>query len=359
MYFSRARHVAVLASLYLVFAQLSSVHAANNAQANSSQHTSSSHTHSAQSKSPTKSSHTTNSAKANTPSSQRLLDWCKRMTPRLPKVSLNECKNSALVPSNAQSRRGIPLMVKEQAAAKGKPEIRVLLLGGIHGDEPTASAIVMEWIRFLNTPDAQAFHWKIAPVVNPDGMLATKQTRVNASGVDLNRNFPTLNWRIEAKRYWAKQTDSDPRRFPGTSPLSEPESRWVNEQVERFKPQVIISVHAPFGVLDFDGPAPPPQRFGRLVFTPVGVYPGSLGNYIGHHKNLPVITIELPNSQSMPPDAEVQRIWLDMLEWIRRNVQPANAKSAKVTNKPSTKASSKTTSPIPASKSAPNSPNQK
>jgi murein peptide amidase A len=50
------------------------------------------------------------------------------------------------------------------------------------------------------------------------------------------------------------------------------------------------------------------------------VYPGSLGNYSGTHKNIPVITIELPNARTMPSDAEVGRIWQDMLNWIQRNV---------------------------------------
>jgi len=40
--------------------------------------------------------------------------------------------------------------------------------------------------------------------------------------------------------------------------LSEPESRWVSDEIERFQPQVIISVHAPFGVLDLM--ARPPRR---------------------------------------------------------------------------------------------------
>ena len=157
-------------------------------------------------------------------------------------------------------------------------------------------------------------------MLNPDGLLAPKPNRVNANGVDLNRNFPTPGWKQEAPRYWKNITGNDPRRFPGKGPLSEPESRWLNEEMERFKPNVIISVHAPFGVLDFDGSAKPPQRFGRLAFTPVGIYPGSLGNYGGMHKNVPVITIELPNAQAMPSDAEAERIWQDMLAWIRRNV---------------------------------------
>jgi hypothetical protein len=150
--------------------------------------------------------------------------------------------------------------------------------------------------------------------------LAPKPKRVNANGVDLNRNFPTPGWEQEAPQYWAKATRSDPRRFPGKAPLSEPETRWLYQEMERFRPQVIISVHAPFGVLDFDGPAPAPTKFGRLLINRVGVYPGSLGNYSGRHKNVPVITIELPNALTMPPEAETRRIWRDMLVWIQRNV---------------------------------------
>jgi protein MpaA len=252
-------------------------------------------------------------------------DWCVRLAGRLPDVSHADCQNSVLQPTGIQSRRGFPILARDIAAKgkDGKPSkapLRILLLGGIHGDELTASAIVFHWMQWMQSPEARDFHWKVAPIINPDGLLARKPQRVNASGVDLNRNFPTPGWRHDAPLYWAKRTGSDPRRFPGKAPLSEPESRWVSEEIERFQPQVIISVHAPFGVLDFDGPAPAPRRFGRLMFNPVGVYPGSLGNYSGHHKNVPVITIELPNARQMPSDAEVLRIWLDMLKWIRGNV---------------------------------------
>ena len=290
------------------------------------------------------------SANSSTLSHQRD-EWCKKLIPRLPGVSQDECKNASLIATNVQSRNGFPILHKEQSGPKGKPAVRILLLGGIHGDELTASAIVFEWMKWLQTPAAQSFHWKVAPLLNPDGLLAAKPKRTNANGVDLNRNFPTPNWQFEAKRYWAKETGSDPRRFPGNKPLSESESRWVNEQVDRFKPNVIISVHAPFGVLDFDGPAPAPQNFGRLMFNPVGVYPGSLGNYIGMHKNLPVITIELPNSQSMPNEAEVQRIWLDMLKWIQGHVKPSNLATKNVNKavvKPAPKVIAKPTAkPVP------------
>lgn len=263
---------------------------------------------------------------SNTPKSMPVqqADWCKRLTNRLPGVSAANCQDSALTPSGTVSREGFPILARRIVPARSGrdagPPVRILLLGGIHGDELTASAIVFKWMQWMKAAPAQDFYWSVVPVVNPDGLLAATPKRVNARGVDLNRNFPTPGWKMDAPRYWARATGSDPRRFPGTAPLSEPETRWISEEMERFQPQVIISVHAPFGVLDFDGPAPVPHRFGRLVFNRVGVYPGSLGNYSGRHKNVPVITIELPNARAMPSDAEVRRIWQDMLTWIQHNV---------------------------------------
>lgn len=250
-------------------------------------------------------------------------DWCKALVKRLPGISAATCQRSALTPTGAVSLKGFPILARDipaKAGRSGKEPLRVLLLGGIHGDELTSASIVFQWMQWMQMPPAQNFHWSVAPVVNPDGLLARRPQRVNANGVDLNRNFPTPDWERDAPRYWAKRTRSDPRRYPGAAPLSEPESRWLNSEMERFRPHVIVSVHAPFGVLDFDGPAPPPERFGRLQFNRVGVYPGSLGNYGGLHKNVPVITIELPHALKMPPPDEARRIWLDMLRWIDGNV---------------------------------------
>ncbi|MGI4849614.1 MAG: M14 family zinc carboxypeptidase, partial [Janthinobacterium lividum] len=259
-------------------------------------------------------------------------EWCKQISARLGSVSLDACQHARLVPSGAFSVNKFPILVRRVTPGSGKGKgkdksrempVRILLLGGIHGDELTASSIVFRWMQGLSKGDARDFQWTIAPVLNPDGMLQAKPVRMNANGVDLNRNFPTPQWTREAPKYWSKVTRNDPRRFPGKAPLSEPETRWVNAEIERMRPNVIISVHAPFGLLDFDGPAPVPDRFGRLMFNNIGVYPGSLGNFSGRQQNVPVITIELPNAGSMPPDDEVERIWTDMLTWIKRNVPPS------------------------------------
>ena len=259
-------------------------------------------------------------AAVSSPASQAA--WCKRLAARLPEITAAVCQASNLQPSGGVSTNGFPILSRQISSVDHgnyKP-LRVMLLGGIHGDELTASAVVFKWLQQTQIPLAREFVWDVVPVLNPDGLLAAKPSRVNARGVDLNRNFPTPGWQQEATHYWSKTTASDPRRFPGKGPLSEAETRWLKAEIDRFKPNVIVSVHAPFGVLDFDGPAPVPERFGRLQFNRVGVYPGSLGNYSGLHRNIPVITIELPNAQAMPPAKEVDRIWIDMLTWIKLNV---------------------------------------
>ena len=102
--------------------------------------------------------------------------------------------------------------------------------------------------------------------------------RVNANGVDLNHNFPTPNGEREAKIYWKKRTSKDYRRWLGPKPLSEPESQFLYRHMQSFEPQLIVSIHAPYGVLDFGGPSVPPSKPGRLYLDRVGIFPASLGN---------------------------------------------------------------------------------
>jgi hypothetical protein len=98
--------------------------------------------------------------------------------------------------------------------------------------------------------------------------------------------------------------------------VSEPETRFLNEELLRFKPNLIVSLHAPYGVLDFDGPIAPPSRLGRLYLDQVGIFPGSLGNYGGVYKGMPVVTVELPSALLTPRDVEIQRMWLDLRQWM-------------------------------------------
>jgi hypothetical protein len=78
---------------------------------------------------------------------------------------------------------------------------------------------------------------------------------------------------------------------------------------------MIVSIHAPYGVLDFDGPTTPPAKLGRLYLDQVGIFPGSLGNYGGVHKRMPVVTIELPSAFRTPLASEMRQMWLDLVRW--------------------------------------------
>lgn len=270
---------------------------------------------------------------------QELLETCERIAARLGSVSLQDCTESNLRPSGAESNQGTPILLAEYPPiAERDPLGRVLLFGGIHGDELSSVSIVFGWLETLDRFHSGLFHWRVAPLVNPDGLLRPKPQRMNNRGVDLNRNFPSPNWKIEASDYWIRRTSRNPRRYPGEAPLSEPESRWLHEQIETFRPAAIVAVHAPLHVLDYDGPPDPPQRLGPLHLKQMGTYPGSLGRFAGVHLGLPVVTLELPSAGIMPTPADQRRVWLDLVGWLRQNVpkqQPAQLAQRLETEAPS------------------------
>ena len=265
------------------------------------------------------------------------VNFCKNMARHLPGVSQQLCLQANLADTGARSVKGVPLLKRDVITLGDDPasaaKIKVMVVGGIHGDELSSSALALNWIKLAtqapgnaisNTPASFAggIHWRFIPMLNPDGLTAQPAKRVNANGVDLNRNFPTPNWARDAKVYWEQKTKKDPRRWPGKEPLSEPESKFLHDEMASFKPNLIVSIHAPYGVLDFDGPTVPPSKLGRLYLDQVGIFPGSLGNYGGVHKGMPVVTIELPNAQRTPLDSETRQMWVDLLRWMGERVKP-------------------------------------
>jgi murein peptide amidase A len=246
-------------------------------------------------------------------------DPCIEFVARLPNVKGPLCSAAELKATVGKSVQGRTLYQRDVVAPEAR--LRVLVVGAMHGDELSSASVALHWIqRAMETPSN--VHWRFIPALNPDGLMARPAKRVNAHGVDLNRNFPTPNWARDAKIYWEQRTKKDPRRWPGLKPLSEPESKFFHEEMERFQPDLIVSIHAPYGVLDFDGPTVPPARLGRLYLDQVGIFPGSLGNYGGVHKGMPVVTIELPSAIRTPLDAEMRQMWLDLLRWMSERVMP-------------------------------------
>lgn len=253
---------------------------------------------------------------------------CKKISSKLASVRLDECLRSHLQLSGFTSHQGLPFLIKEYPPLLDRrtPQAKILLLGGIHGDEYSSVTIMFKWMSILDRYHSGLFHWKVAPLVNPDGLLQKKSQRMNAHGVDINRNFPNNGSLTASLEYWKQRAYSDPRRYPGAQPASEPETQWLVQLINEFKPDAIVAVHAPYGIVDFDGSPRPPKRLGSLYLKLLGTYPGSLGNYAGLQEEIPVVTVELPHAGIMPAPQEVNQIWIDLIRWLRSHI-PENTES--------------------------------
>ncbi|MCA9242389.1 MAG: DUF2817 domain-containing protein [Phycisphaerales bacterium] len=182
----------------------------------------------------------------------------------------------------------------------------LLIIGGIHGDEPTAAFVAERFLEQLRADPSQARGGvAILAVANPDG-LATG-SRGNARGVDLNRNFSASNWKLNSP---------GSRYHGGPRPESEPETQAMARAILQTRPRAIIALHSISGGREcnnYDGPAgalaehmagfngyPPKASIGYPT-------PGSLGSWAGQDMGIPTITLELPSAASGPTSWERNR----------------------------------------------------
>jgi len=218
--------------------------------------------------------------------------------------------NCARIPFRVFGRsvQGRPLVYFEAGAPTAKKV--TILQCGIHGDELPSLPMclnLIEEIRSGRRGVAKPVRLFVQPLLNPDGMLGAKATRQNANGVDINRNFPTKDFAEKALASWKTLDKGDARKFPGNTPSSEPETRAIVDFLAQHSPQKIISLHTPLGFIDLDarGDADAKRRAqylainmsknaGNYKFKTFGSYPGSLGNYAGNERKIPVYTVELP-----------------------------------------------------------------
>lgn len=202
----------------------------------------------------------------------------------------------------------------------------------VHGDEVTPLFIGIELAHWLRDHVSAVGDTRVvlAPLVNPDSFFSRPRSRVNSRGVDLNRNLPTRDWSKEALKAWKARFASNPRRYPGSSAGSEPETTFQTQLIDHFKPTKILSVHAPLNFMDYDGPnqlslARFPKEYVReclklrthLKARSGGFFPGSLGNYAGQERGIPTLTLELPTAN--PRKARVY--WNEFREGIQTMIE--------------------------------------
>ncbi|MEX2382599.1 MAG: arsenite methyltransferase [Opitutales bacterium] len=79
---------------------------------------------------------------------------------------------------------GYPILSFERIVAADAPT--VLLVGGIHGDEPAGTEAAVQWME-TPRPEHDVFNWLVIPCANPYGWERNRRT--NSCNRDLNRNF--------------------------------------------------------------------------------------------------------------------------------------------------------------------------
>ena len=264
--------------------------------------------------------------------------FCDELTARFAKFKWdhNPC---GTVPwkTTIKSHNGKPLIYAEF----GDGEETTLFLSGVHPDELTPLPMGFRLARYLNDHKElwvkQGVRIVIAPLVNPDGFLLPRVAqRTNFNGVDLNRNLFTADWYNRAKKWWVDRRERSPSHFPGHFPNSEIETLFQIKLIEEFNPDKILSMHAPLGFLDYDGPgSASPRRLSasektakRIVhaisastrnyrIVDYSFYPGSLGNYAGNERNIPTLTLEFETTDP----TRVDQYWNQFLPGFKEMIR--------------------------------------
>jgi len=123
-----------------------------------------------------------------------------------------------------RSEQGRPIRAMRVGSARAR--VKLLVVGVIHGNEQAGRAVVAR-LRRAHPPRGTAL-W-LVDTANPDGMA--QNTRPNANGVDLNRNFP-YRWQPQDGVYES-----------GSGPASEAETRVMQSFIEREQPRVTVWYH--------------------------------------------------------------------------------------------------------------------
>jgi protein MpaA len=158
----------------------------------------------------------------------------------------------------------------------------VVLIATMHGNEGAPRQILT---ALRDGPPIHQVDLWVVPVYNPDGLAA--DSRRNARGVDLNRNYP-FHW-----------VDLDGNYESGARPASEPETRAMMRFLRAVRPDWILSFHQPLRGVDTDVKDPAFARrvahhlnLPRKSLTCGGVCHGTMTGWFNHHFAGTALTVE-------------------------------------------------------------------
>jgi len=178
----------------------------------------------------------------------------------------------------------------------GSPDAstRLVVVGQIHGNEVAGAEVAQELLRRSQQGAGlvQLGHvttWLIV-TLNPDGQR--QRTRINARGVDLNRNFPA-SWR---------QAGRGTSQWSGPAAASETEVQALMKFLDQVQPTAVVALHQDYAVVDLTHRRSRPA--GRALATllglparPVGCSGrchGTLTEWVDRRFQAIALTVELP-----------------------------------------------------------------
>lgn len=191
-----------------------------------------------------------------------------------------------------QSVLGAPLLY---FPADIQDEHTGMVMAGTHGDEVAAVVTLSCALRSL---EAGQLRHHVILAVNPDGCQLG--IRSNARGVDLNRNFATINWKGGGTVYrWNSAAEErDVHLSSGDRAESEPETKALCRLVRELEPAWMVSIHEPLACVE--DPLQSPlghwlaERMELPLVTELGYQtPGSFGTWCAQQQ-YHCITIEYP-----------------------------------------------------------------
>jgi protein MpaA len=177
---------------------------------------------------------------------------------------------------------------------------KVLILGGVHGNEIEGTFASFGLLKSFSTAFNYKLQLTLVPALNLDGVI--NKDRLNGLGVDLNRNLPTKDWNPKA---------FDPKYPPGPNPCSEPENRALVKFLDTEKPKFILSLHSWHPLLNLNGDCLPEAEFlkqktGYEIKNEIGYpTPGCLGTYAGLERAMPTLTYEIERGLALNKVLEI------------------------------------------------------
>jgi protein MpaA len=209
------------------------------------------------------------------------------------------------------------------AYAFGQGENEYLIVAGIHGGyEGNTVDLANELVIYLSqNPDfiPTGTRLFIIPDMNPDAVARGRNVdaRVNANGVDLNRNFPSTNW---VPNWNHDNCWNDRPTTGGASAGSEPETRAVMAFIKAHHITAMISYHsAALGV--FPGGVewePDSKRLAKALAHVTGyayppieigcVYTGTLADWAVENGVFASVDMELANHRDSDFDRNLKAL---------------------------------------------------